>query len=133
MGSAQNVKSVDTNVLVHFVTRDNEAQADIAQKIIATGVHIPLTVLLELGWVLSSFNAFDRQRLNATYRALLDSTVINVHDEPAIRAALDLHRAGANLAAVFHLVAARGSEAFVTFDQGLKGHPDIGVAVEWAG
>jgi AbrB family looped-hinge helix DNA binding protein len=53
--------------------------------------------------------------------------------EPAIRAALDLHRAGADLAAVFHLVAARGSEAFVTFDRGLKGHPDIGVAVERAG
>jgi predicted nucleic-acid-binding protein len=62
--------------------------------------------------------------------ALLDIPEIYIEDEPAIRAALKRHRDGADIADVIHLVAARGSAAFVTFDKGVPNGEDIGVDVE---
>jgi predicted nucleic-acid-binding protein len=130
MGSAQAVKAVDTNILVRLVTGDDPAQARRAGGILRETVHVPITVLLELGWILTSYYGFDRQRLGAALSGLLDNESIHVDDEPAIRAALDLHARGADLADCLHLVAARGSAAFVTFDRRLKGDDRTGVDVE---
>ncbi len=130
MGPTKAVKSVDTNILVRIIVRDDLKQAEIADGVLQSGVHVPLTVLLETAWVLSTFYRFDRQRLNAAFVELIDSEAINVEDEPAIRAALNLHRQGADIADVFHLVAAKGTEAFVTFDKGVQGDERIGVTVE---
>lgn len=124
------MKSVDTNILVRLVTRDDADQARIAETIVAANVFVPITVLLELGWILSSFYRFDRRKLNAALLALLDNNSIHVDDETAIRTALDLHAKGADIADVLHLVAAKGTEAFVTFDKGVPNATDMGVAVE---
>jgi predicted nucleic-acid-binding protein len=130
MGSAQAVKAVDTNILVRIIAEDDSRQTRIARDIVETGVHVPLTVLLELGWTLGSRYGFGRAQLGAALSGLLDMESIHVDDEPAIRAALDLHARGADLADCLHLVAARGSAAFVTFDRRLKGDDRIGVDVE---
>lgn len=124
------MKSVDTNILVRLVTRDDTDQARIAETIVAENVFVPITVLLELGWILSSFYRFDRRKLNAALLALLDNNSIHVDDEPAIRTALDLHAKGADIADVLHLVASKGTEAFVTFDKNVPNATDMGVAVE---
>ena len=91
---------------------------------------MPLTVLLELAWTLRSRYGFERVRLNNALVALLDIPEIHLEDEPALRAGLELHRGGADIADVIHLVAARGSEAFVTFDKGVPSGETIGVDVE---
>ena len=130
MGSAQKVKSVDTNILVRIIADSESEQAETARKIVSAGVNVPLTVLLELAWTLRSRYGFERSRLNNALVALLDIPEIHVEDEPAIRAALELHRDGADIADVIHLVAARGSKAFVTFDKGVPSGEDIGVDVE---
>jgi predicted nucleic-acid-binding protein len=130
MGSAKAVKSVDTNILVRLIVRDDLKQAQIAEVVVLSGVHVPLTVLLETAWVLSTFYRFDRQRVNAAFIELIDSGSIHVEDEPAIRTALDLHRQGADIADVFHMVAAKGTEAFVTFDKGVPEGTGLGVTVE---
>jgi predicted nucleic-acid-binding protein len=132
MGPTQAVKSVDTNILVRIIADGESGQAETARNIIAAGVMVPLTVFLELGWTLRSRYGFDRTRLNNALVALLNIPEIYVEDEPAIRAALQLHRSGADLADVIHLVAARGTEAFVTFDKGVPSGKDIGVDVELA-
>lgn len=130
MGPAQAVKSVDTNILVRIIVDDDSKQAETARKVVSAGVTVPLTVLLELAWTLRSRYGFERDRLNNALVALLDIPEIHVEDEPAIRTALELHRDGADIADVLHLVAARGSEAFVTFDKGVPGGETIGVDVE---
>jgi predicted nucleic-acid-binding protein len=130
MGHTKAVKSVDTNILVRLIVRDDVKQAQIAEVVVLSGVHVPLTVLLETAWVLSTFYRFDRQRLNAALIELIDSEAIHVEDEPAIRVALELHRQGADIADVFHLVAAKGTEAFVTFDKCVPEGAGLGVAVE---
>ena len=130
MGSTKAVKSVDTNILVRIIAEGESAQAIIARTVIAAGVYVPLTVLLELCWTLRSRYDFDRMQLNAAVIGLLDSLEIHVDDEPAIRAALDFHAKGADIADVLHLVAAKGTEAFVTFDKGVPNATDMGVEVE---
>ncbi len=130
MGSAQKVKSVDTNILVRIIADSDSKQAETARAVVSAGVIVPLTVLLEVAWTLRSRYNFERARLNNALVALLNIPEIHVDDEPAIRAALALHRGGADIADVLHLVAARGSAAFVTFDKGVPSGEAIGVAVE---
>lgn len=130
MGSAQNVKSVDTNILVRIIADSESEQAETAREVVSAGVNVPLTVLLEVAWTLRSRYDFERARLNNALVALLDIPEIHVEAEPAIRAALELHRSGADIADVIHLVAARGSAAFVTFDRGVPNGNAIGVEVE---
>lgn len=130
MGSTQAVKSVDTNILIRIIADNEGEQAAIARQVVAAGVIVPLTVLLELAWTLRSRYGFDRARLNNTLAALLDIPEIHVDDEQAIRVALALHRTGADIADVLHLVAARGSGAFVTFDRGVPSGVGIGVDTE---
>lgn len=130
MGSRSNVKSVDTNILVRIMADGESAQAATARAVVSAGVFIPLTVLLELAWTLRSRYGFERARLNDALSALLDIPTVHVEDETAIRIALDLHRNGADIADVLHLVAARGTEAFVTFDKAMPDGTGIGVQVE---
>jgi predicted nucleic-acid-binding protein len=130
MGPAETVKSVDTNILVRIIADSDSEQAETARAVISAGVTVPLTVLLELAWTLRSRYDFNRARLNNALVALLNFPEIYVEDEPAVRAALELHRDGGDIADVIHLVAARGSEAFATFDKGVPSGEDIGVAVE---
>jgi predicted nucleic-acid-binding protein len=127
------LKSVDTNILVRFILGDDPDQSPKAEAIVAQGVSVPITVLLELGWVLSTRYAFDRNRLAATLSALLDTPGIAIADEPTIRHALAAHADGADFADAIHLVSARGSDAFLTFDRGVKAEYGLGIDVEQAG
>ncbi len=71
-----------------------------------------------------------RQDLSAALHLLVDVETIHFDDERAVRAALVLHAEGADIADAIHLVAARGNEAFVTFDRGVPSGESIGIEVE---
>ena len=130
MGSAEAVKSVDTNILARLILVDDPVQTPVSEEIVRRGVRVSLTVLLELGWLLGSRAGKSRAEVNLALLKLLDNEAIHVEDDAQVRAALELFRQGADLADVIHLVAARGSEAFVTFDKGVPSGDDIGVDVE---
>jgi predicted nucleic-acid-binding protein len=130
MGSAETVKSVDTNILARLILVDDPVQTPIAEDIVRRGVRVSLTVLLELGWLLGSRGGMSRAEVNLALLKLLDNEAIHVENDAKVRTALELYRKGADLPDVLHLVAARGSEAFVTFDKGVPGGEVIGVEVE---
>lgn len=130
MGSAETVKSVDTNILARLILVDDPIQTPIAEDIVRRRVRVSLTVLLELGWLLGSRGGMPRAEVNRALLKLLDNEAIHVEDDAKVRAALELYRKGADLSDVLHLVAARGSEAFVTFDKGVPSGDSIGVEVE---
>lgn len=130
MGSSEAVKSVDTNVLARLILADDAVQTPIAEEIVRKGVQVSLTVLLELGWLLGSRAGISRAEVNLALLKLLENEAIHIEDAAEVHAALELYRRGADLADVIHLVAARGSEAFVTFDKGVPSGEDIGVDVE---
>lgn len=122
------MKAVDTNVLARFLLNDDPAQTEMASDIIEAGVFVPITVLLELGWLLQSHYGFDRAYLTAALGALLDIPTIMMADEEEVRQALAAFAKRGDFADHIHLVAAKGAEAFVTFDQRMIG--TAGMAVE---
>lgn len=85
---------IDTNVLVRFLVRDDEAQFDKARKLIkrevAAGrrVFVSQLVLLETEWVLRSRYALPKIEIIAAISGLLDATDVQFEDEPAIEETL---------------------------------------------
>ena len=85
---------VDTNVLVRFLVRDDEAQFEKARKLIkrevAAGrrVFVSHLVLLETEWVLRSRYGLPKSQIVATISSLLDTTDVRFEDEPTIEEAL---------------------------------------------
>ena len=85
---------IDTNVLVRFLVRDDEAQFDRARKLIkrevAAGrrVFVSQLVLLETEWVLRSRYALRKIEIIGAVSGLLDATDVQFEDESAIEEAL---------------------------------------------
>ena len=85
---------IDTNVLVRFLVRDDEAQFEKARKLIkrevAAGrrVFVNQLVLMETEWVLRSRYAVPKNQIIAAISGLLDASDVQFEDEPAIEEAL---------------------------------------------
>jgi predicted nucleic-acid-binding protein len=126
------MKAVDTNILIRLIVDDDPDQSRRAEKIVSEGVFVPLTVLLETAWVLGSRYRMGREPTAVTLSKLLDVPGIIVADLVGVRQAIALYREGADFADAIHLVAARGSEAFVTFDRDLSRRRDTPVPIELA-
>ena len=85
---------VDTNILVRFLVRDEEAQFERARKLIkreiAAGgsVFVSQLVLLETEWVLRSRYSLPKNLIVEAISGLLDAADVRFEDEPAIEEAL---------------------------------------------
>jgi predicted nucleic-acid-binding protein len=85
---------IDTNVLVRFLIRDDQAQFERAQRLIrreaASGepVFVSLVVLLEVEWVLRSRYKLVKKEILQTFSALLSSIELSFEDESSIEEAL---------------------------------------------
>jgi predicted nucleic-acid-binding protein len=85
---------VDTNVLVRFLVRDDEAQFEKARKLIkrevaaGRGVLVNQLVLLETEWVLRSRYSLPKQLIIQTISGFLDASDVQFEDEAAIEEAL---------------------------------------------
>lgn len=85
---------VDTNVLVRFLVRDDEAQFEKARKLIkrevvaGRRVFVSQLVLLETEWVLRSRYSLPKNLIIETISRLLDATDVQFEDEPAIEEAI---------------------------------------------
>lgn len=116
---------VDTNILVRFLVRDEEAQFERARKLIkrevAAGgsVFVSQLVLLETEWVLRSRYSLPKNEIIAAISGLLDAADVQFEDEPAVEEALFVWKdAAADFADC--LIGARnrrlGCRATATFD-----------------
>jgi len=87
---------LDTNVLVRFLVRDDEAQFERARRLIrreaAAGepVLIGLLVILETEWVLRSRYDLSKAEILTAFSGLLESVEISVEDESSLEQALFL-------------------------------------------
>ena len=85
---------IDTNVLVRFLVRDDEAQFDRARRLIrreAAGgepVMISQLVLLEAEWVLRSRYGLKKSAMVAVLSGLLESADLCIEDEASVERAL---------------------------------------------
>ncbi len=108
--------AVDTNVLVRFLTRDDEAQAARARAVIEAGAWIPTTVALELEWVLRGTYRYPPGRVAEVFRMLSGLPTVQFENPDRLSEALSALQAGMDFADALHRAAASGCEAFLTFD-----------------
>ena len=85
---------IDTNVLVRFLVRDDEAQFEKARRLIrreigaGEDVFVSLMVLIETEWVLRSRYSLQKTQIMEAISRLLDATEVLLEDEPAIEETL---------------------------------------------
>jgi predicted nucleic-acid-binding protein len=112
--------SVDTNVVLRRIVRDDPAQLELAIAVFASGgVYITRTVLVEVEWVLRSVYKWQRARVIDALEQLIHIEGVILEDEARSHWAIDRYRAGADLADMLHLAASHVADRFATFDTGV--------------
>jgi predicted nucleic-acid-binding protein len=112
--------TADTNLLLRALTGDDPAQAEIAQKELATAslVAIPIPVFCEMVWVLARGYRLPRAEISAAIRTLIASeTVACARD--AVDAGIKVFESGGDFAdgAIAAEGRALGGDTFFTFDK----------------
>lgn len=114
------MNAVDTNVLIRWITRDDEAQARQADALLMHPAFVSLPVLLETAWVLGGRPfLFDRATRAKMLHGIVDTDKITVASEDAVRWAIERFAAGADIADMIHIVAAKGATRFISFEKHL--------------
>src|SRR3546814_19327915 len=105
---------LDTNILVRWLVDDDAAQSRrIAERLRRAArreetLFVPMTVMLELGWVLRSRYAFAKPDVLLAMNALLETRELEFQAEPAIQRPLPAYRPGhADFADCLHAAACR--------------------------
>ena len=118
--------TIDTNVLVRLLTRDNEAQCAAAVRVIQAAAEegapalISSGVLLETEWVLRSRYKLLPAEIRRAFNAILETHELVVQEPAILEEALKLWRslAGADFADCMHVAnAIQHVRTLVTFDQ----------------
>ena len=118
--------ALDTNILVRYLVRDDARQLALAQSLMARAVQagdalfVPVTVVIELEWVLRASFGFAKPDILATMTALLSTVELSIESESAIEVALRLYEAGsADFSDCVHIGLAHqvGETPLWTFDK----------------
>lgn len=119
--------ALDTNVLVRWLTNDDEAQCAAVERLMQAALHngepllVPITVLLEVEWVLRSRYRFDKASITAAMDALLSVPELEIQNQTAAEVALWLFKRekSADFADCLHvgLVEHTATPPLLTFDR----------------
>lgn len=118
---------VDTNILVRAILGDDPKQSPLARKAIekARGIAVPVTVIVEVAWVLKSVG-WNRQQIVDALGTLLLQPTVHMDQAAAVLEALDAYKTGpADFAdyLTLHLSKAMGARKLLTFDRKLAKAP----------
>jgi len=116
---------IDTNVLVRYITQDDERQGRLARRYLETQLtmdspgFINHVVLCELVWVFETAYRYSREQILKALQRLFESAVVRFESSQILWRALDLYQQGQDFSnAVLVLVnASRGCEFTLTFDK----------------
>lgn len=121
---------LDTNVIVRFLTQDDEAQSARATRVFSRLTQeapgfVSLVVLAELSWVLTRAYKTTRDRLAETIEGLLRSAEIRIENAEAAWRALGVFQRSRAVdfadALIAEIAALAGATETVTFDRGAAG------------
>ena len=113
--------ALDTNLLVRLLVNDDPLQAQQAAALIdaSSACFVPITVALELEWVLRGAYNLPRDAVIAAFDGLLAICHLHLEQEDLVRRALDWHRQGLDFADALHLARSEGCGALISFDRQL--------------
>lgn len=110
--------SVDTNVIVRFLTQDDPVQFKKSQAIFENHeVFITDTVILETEWVLRFAYNFDAESVVNGLRMLFGLANVQLSNPPLIAQALEWHLDGMDFADALHLANSQQFDELYTFDK----------------
>lgn len=109
---------VDTNIIVRFLTQDDELQYQKSLEIFQTqNVFIPDTVILETEWVLRFAYKFEPVEICEALRKLFGLPNVHLNNAKLVAQSLQWHEAGLDFADAFHLANSQNHTQFYTFDE----------------
>lgn len=113
--------ALDTNLLVRLLTNDDPQQAETVADLIDTsaGCFVPITVVLELEWVLRGAYKLPREAVIRAFEGLMAIRQVHLEQEEVVRSVLEWHRQGLDFADGLHLARSEGCGALVSFDRSL--------------
>lgn len=118
--------ALDTNVLLRLLMRDDAGQLAAAQALVAQsqrtgeGLFIPVTVALELEWVLRSRFGLDKATVLHTFAQLLSTVELRFESDVALEWALKQYKAATtDFSDCLHaaLASRAGEQPLWTFDR----------------
>jgi predicted nucleic-acid-binding protein len=120
------MKALDTNVLVRFLVKDDEHQADIVYKLLKKAeidkdtFYVPLLVVLETIWVLESVYEISRPDILDSIHALVLMPILDFEAQSAILSFISSARNNKmdlpDLL-IAHTTKSAGCECVLTFDK----------------
>lgn len=110
--------ALDTNLLARLLLQDDAAQHAIVKALFKTRQTFtaPVTVLLELAWLLESRDC-SRLQVSQGLTAPLDLPNFKPDQADAVREALHSYVEGMGFADALHLALSAGHQKFMTFDK----------------
>jgi len=115
--------ALDTNILARFYVDDPSDPESIKQRPIArrlltesAAVFVPLTVLLELEWVLRAFYGFAAEDFVRVVKHLIGLSNVHIQDWASVTDALTWHSDGLDFADALHLLASSHCKELLSFD-----------------
>jgi predicted nucleic-acid-binding protein len=119
------VIGLDTNVLVRYITQDDNKQAALANSLIeslddASPGFVSLVAVIELNWVLESAYNFTRQQFAEVMQTLMTVDAIKLDRATAIASAMRMYadsKADFSDCLIERLSASAGCKRTMTFDK----------------
>ena len=113
--------ALDTNLLVRLLTNDDPQQAERVADLIdaSAGCFVPITVVLELEWVLRGAYKLAPEAVIRAFEGLMAIRQVHLEQEDLVRRVLEWHRQGVDFADALHLARSKGCEALISFDRSL--------------
>jgi predicted nucleic-acid-binding protein len=115
--------AVDTNILARFYCDDPDdpeaaRQRPRARRVMTESptIFVPLTVILELEWVMRGFYEVAAETFCQTVEHLLGIPHVTVEHWEMVKDAIDLHRRGLDFADALHWASSTSCSRFETFD-----------------
>lgn len=132
--------AVDTNILARFYCDDPSDPEAVRQRPVArrvmlesAAVFVPLTVVLELEWVMRGFYKLPPTEFCRAAEHLIGMPHVTVERWETVRTAMAEHQRGLDFADALHWASSAGCERLMTFDdrgfarraQRLGLHPEV--------
>ncbi len=109
--------SVDTNIVIRFLTHDDEAQfAKALRTFNSEDIFIPDTVVLESERVLRYAYCFDPEDICGAFKALFGLKNVHLSNPSLFAQVIEWHLAGIDFADAMHLASSQHCKALCTFD-----------------
>ena len=111
--------ALDTNLLVRLLTNDDPEQARRVADLIddSSACFVPITVVLELEWVLRGAYQLPREAIIRAFRGLNAIRQLHLEQEQQVLQALEAYGQGLDFADALHLLRSEGCAALVSFDR----------------